>query len=159
MTAARYNTGKPELGYVLEFPTAIKAFARVKELGAVKYDRGNWRKGGKPDNEYLDACLRHLVSFVEGEYYADDSGCAHLAHAMWNIMALMELNYPGQIIDKEVFDKMMKEWAERKRVKAGGLGVDTDEQITVVVNQRIRYHDHLRRLRLRTLDRRLPRSA
>ena len=37
---------------------------------------------------------------------------------MWNIMALMELNYPGQIIDKEVFDKMMKEWAERKRVKA-----------------------------------------
>lgn len=113
MPAARYNTGKPELDYLLEFPTAVQAFCRVKELGAAKYDRGNWKKGGKPDHEYTSACLRHLLAFKSGEYYANDSGCAHLAHAMWNIMALMELNYPGQIIDQELFDKMIEHWKDR----------------------------------------------
>lgn len=111
--AARYNSGKPELYYLLEFPTPIEAVCRVKELGAAKYDRGNWKKGGKPDREYISACLRHLLAFQSGEYYADDSGCAHLAHAMWNIMALMELNYKGQVINQELFDKMIEHWSDK----------------------------------------------
>lgn len=115
MTAARMNEGKPELGYILEFPTALEAFARVKMLGAAKYNRGNWKKGGKPDNEYLDACLRHLTAFVSGEFYAQDSGCSHLAHATWNLMALQELNYPGQTHDQELFESMLRYWKETEK--------------------------------------------
>lgn len=114
MTAARMNEGKPELGYLLEFPTAVEAFARVKMLGAAKYERGNWKKGGKPDNEYIDACLRHLMAFVSGETFASDSGCPHLAHAIWNLFALMELNHKGVTHDPELFNKMMKYWEEQK---------------------------------------------
>jgi len=114
MSAERMNQGKPELGYLLEFPTAIEAFARVKMLGAAKYERGNWKKGGKPDNEYLDACLRHLTAFANGEMFADDSACLHLAHAAWNLFALMELNYPGITHDKENFDKMIAEWTAKR---------------------------------------------
>lgn len=114
MTAARMNEGKPELSYLLHFPTAIEGFARVKMLGAAKYERGNWKKGGKPDNEYLDACLRHLTAFVSGEMFAPDSGCAHLAHAAWNLFALMELNYPGVTHDPERFEEMIKYWEAQK---------------------------------------------
>lgn len=113
--AARMNNGKPQLSYLLEFPTAITAFARVKELGAAKYERGNWKKGGKPDHEYLDACMRHLTAFMEGEKVADDSGCLHLAHAAWNLFALMELNYPGETCDQELFDKMIEYWKQQRK--------------------------------------------
>jgi len=122
--AARMNEGKPELGYLLEFPTAIEAFARVKMLGAAKYERGNWKKGGKPDNEYLDACLRHMTAFANGEEFASDSGCHHLAHAAWNLFALLELNYPGVTHDPELFNKMMTRWRMKKMV------TDPDVKVT-----------------------------
>jgi hypothetical protein len=128
--ALRDNNGKPELDYLLQFPTATQAFCRVKELGAIKYERGNWKKGGKPDHEYTSACLRHLVAFARGEYYADDSGCAHLAHAMWNLMALMELNYPDQIIDEELFKKMCDYWKEKRQAeKASAVSLHTTKDI------------------------------
>lgn len=115
--SARNNAGKVELDYILEFPTPVEAFCRVKEHGAAKYERGNWRKGGKPDHEYTSACLRHILAFKRGEFYADDSGCAHLAHAIWNLMALMELNYPGDVINTEVFFEKLKYWEDRKKAK------------------------------------------
>lgn len=114
--ALRMNNGKPQLGYLLQFPTAIQAFARVKELGAAKYEKGNWKKGGKPDDEYIDAAMRHMMAFVEGEKIAEDSGCLHLAHAAWNLFALMELNYPGEVYDKTLFDQMMEFWKVKRMV-------------------------------------------
>jgi hypothetical protein len=96
--ANRDNLMKPRLSYALQFPRALEALARVKEYGGAKYGDGNWQSGGKPDAEYLDACCRHLVAFVSGETLAKDSRCAHVAHAFWNLMALIELNHPDDII-------------------------------------------------------------
>lgn len=120
------NEGKPELDYLLDFPSAIEAFCRVKMHGAAKYDRGNWKKGGKPDNEYIAACLRHLVKFKKGQRFASDSGCSHLAHAAWNLFALLELNYPEDTHDPELFDKMIKYWKDKK--DAALLEFQKDEQ-------------------------------
>ena len=126
--ALRDNSGKAPLSFVLQFPTAISAFARVKELGAIKYERDNWKKGGKPDWEYLDAALRHIVAFMSGETFAEDTGCTHLAHAMWNIMALQDLNYPGVVYDKELFDQMSRYWTQRRQVEAhGGTFLSVEE--------------------------------
>lgn len=113
--AARMNEGKAMLAFLLQFPTAAEAFARVKEVGAIKYERDNWKKGNKPDWEYLDACLRHLFAFVNGEYYAQDTGCSHLAHAAWNLFALQDLNYAGCTHDKQLFKTMCEHWAGKKR--------------------------------------------
>ena len=123
MASARFNQGKPQLGFLLQFPTAMEAFARVKEMGAIKYDRDNWKLGGKPDWEYLDAVMRHLTAHAaylagEGEYFAEDTGCSHLAHAAWNMFALQELNYEGSTHDPELFAAMAKYWAEEKERKA-----------------------------------------
>lgn len=120
MTAARDNPGKPQLSFILQFPTAIAALARVKELGAIKYERDNWKKGGKPDWEYLDACLRHIMAFMEGEIFAQDTGCTHLSHALWNIMALQDLNYKGITHDPELFAAMCEYWTLRRAAEKEG---------------------------------------
>ncbi len=112
--ALRFNEGKPSLAYILQFANPIKVIARIMELGAIKYDDGNWRKGGKPDREYLDSMMRHLTSWVHGEKYCDDSGCSHLGHAIWNLMALHELNHPDEIIDDEVFKRQCAHWKAKK---------------------------------------------
>jgi len=120
--ALRYNQGKPKLSYFARsFRWMNAAVARVKEFGANKYNEGNWRQGNKPDAEYLDSLFRHLDYFFAGEFYDQDSGCAHLAHAVWNLSALAELNYNDRpIIDQEVFDKRMKHWKAQKEINAKG---------------------------------------
>lgn len=98
MTALRYNADKPELSYLLSIPSAVEALAKVFSQGAIKYERDNWQKGGKPNEEYLDSCLRHLYA-SEREHYDADTGCLHLAHAIWNLAALIELNVPVELFD------------------------------------------------------------
>ena len=92
MAALRYNQGKPQLSFVLGFRKALGALARVFEQGAIKYERDNWKKGGKPDAEYIDSALRHMAALADGELYDPDTGCLHAAHVMWNMGALLELN-------------------------------------------------------------------
>jgi hypothetical protein len=111
MSADRKNEGKCPLDFLLDFPKATEAFCRVKELGAAKYERDNWKKGGKPDSEYLAACLRHMMAFKQGEEFADDSGCHHLAHAAWNLFALLELNVK-ETHDPALLAAMIEEWSK-----------------------------------------------
>jgi len=92
-TALRDNSDKPRLSEVFKFGAGLKALARVMSQGALKYDEDNWLKGGKPDNEYLDAASRHLECYINGEFYDQDVGTAHLAHVAWNALACLRLNH------------------------------------------------------------------
>jgi len=102
--ALRFNAGKPELSYLLSIPKAVAALAKVFSQGAIKYERDNWQKGGKPDAEYLDSCMRHLLA-SQHEDHDPDTGCLHLAHAIWNLAALIELNTAGVSIHDPNFDQ------------------------------------------------------
>lgn len=112
--ALRYNEGKAKLSYMMRsFPRMVAAIARVKEMGGIKYEDGNWRLGNKPDDEYWDSGFRHLNAVFEGEDYDKDTGCLHLAHAVWNFCALLELNYHDlPVIDEEVFIERGQHWAK-----------------------------------------------
>jgi hypothetical protein len=69
---------------------AKKEIAKVLEFGANKYGRDNWRNC--TDNyRYLDATLRHLDAFIDGEDLDSESNLNHLAHAAANLMILIEL--------------------------------------------------------------------
>lgn len=99
-TAMRFNDKKSEMSYILHYPHAIEALVQVLHQGAVKYDHLNWKKGGKPDEEYLDACQRHLFKHVNEGVYDEDIGTVHIANAIWNLMTLIECNMQ----DHEVLD-------------------------------------------------------
>ena len=94
----------------------------------MKYADGNWRKGGKPDREYLDSMMRHLTLWIHGEVYDDDSGCSHLGHAIWNLMALHELNHPDEIIDDQVFKRQCAHWKAEKEKRT--LTIPADSGLT-----------------------------
>lgn len=104
MTAARFNEGKPEMSQVLWFGPALAALAAHAEAGRAKYpdavnDDGqlvpNWTLAGKPDTEYIDAAVRHLVKLTQGELYDEETGTLHAAAVLWNMAALITCNYPG----------------------------------------------------------------
>lgn len=132
--ALRYNEGKPKMSYFMRsFPKMMEAIARVKEFGANKYDDGNWRLGNKPDEEYYDSLFRHLDYHFKGELYDSDSGCLHLAHAVWNLCALLELNHKDlPTIDEEVFKERMAYWAEKKAEREGQISDEETPDADIV---------------------------
>lgn len=89
--ADRHNIGKPKLSYMLDFPNAMAAHARICEGGAENYDKHNWKKG-LPYTEVEDSLLRHQLAFHNCEDNDSESKQLHMGHVMWNAMALIEFH-------------------------------------------------------------------
>jgi hypothetical protein len=70
--------GKPPVSYVPQ--ELILGAARAFEFGAKKYSPHNWRKG-IPASELYSALQRHMMAWISGEDFADDSKLNHLDHA------------------------------------------------------------------------------
>jgi hypothetical protein len=62
--------------------------------------------------------------------YDTDSGCSHLGHAIWNLLALHELNHPDEIMDEGVFNKQCEYWKNKK--------ADSTQQVVRVMGQALR---------------------
>jgi len=92
--ALRYNTGKPELSFLLSAPYAMTGLAEVFTEGAKKYPRDNWKKGF-PKDQLVDSLLRHLMAYQNGQENDEETGCNHLNHVLWNAMALAD-EYNGK---------------------------------------------------------------
>lgn len=89
--ALRYNTGKPELSYILDVMPALKDMVAVLEFGANKYERNNWQNGF-PKDKLLDSMLRHIDAFYSGEDVDPESGLPHVGHILCNA-ALLGYHY------------------------------------------------------------------
>ena len=87
--ADRFNTGKPQLSYMLDAPNAMIGLSRAFEAGAEKYSRDNWKKG-LDRNELVDCLMRHLVKAQAGELADEETGVDHLYHVVWNAVVLAE---------------------------------------------------------------------
>lgn len=86
--ALKFDKGK--LQYDLIPPNAVKHLAEVLTYGAKKYKPENWRKQ-KDLSRYRNAVMRHYEAYRRGERLDPETGMPHLAHAMTNIMFLLEL--------------------------------------------------------------------
>ena len=62
--------------------------AEVLAFGAIKYDWDNWKKG-MDHSRILDATLRHVYKYANGENKDDESGLNHLKHAATNLAFLL----------------------------------------------------------------------
>ena len=84
----KFDSGK--LQYGLLPPLALKEIVKVLTIGAVKYDKNNWQKVPDAQSRYYDALQRHLWDWFAGEQHDPETGINHLAHAMCNILFLLE---------------------------------------------------------------------
>lgn len=64
-------------------PRAMLRIATTYGEGAIKYGERNWEKG-LPPYDLMNRVFAHLNAFQAGDRSED-----HLAHATWNLMALM----------------------------------------------------------------------
>lgn len=77
--ALKYDTGKPDLSFISY--ELVEEVAYVREFGAKKYSRNNWKNGFKVTRSCA-AALRHIFLFLKGETNDSESGRSHLAHAV-----------------------------------------------------------------------------
>lgn len=83
----KHDTGKAPMS--LLSTTALRQISEVLAFGAKKYAPDNWR-GGMAWRRLIDASLRHLTAFADGENTDPESGLPHLAHAACCLMFLQE---------------------------------------------------------------------
>lgn len=88
---------KPSLSLIP--PTALVLLAKVMELGAKKYGSYNWRQNKVRATVYVDAALRHLLSYFDGETEDRESGVSHLAHVMACAAIVLDAEATGNLID------------------------------------------------------------
>jgi hypothetical protein len=72
--------------------------------GMLKYGRTNWRVAGVRASIYIDACLRHLTKWFEGQEIDPDSGVHHFGHALACLAILVDAQAAGKLND----DRLVK---------------------------------------------------
>jgi hypothetical protein len=73
---------------------SLEEVAKVYGYGANKYEDNNWRKGYSW-TWTLDALGRHVAQFRKGESFDSESKLHHLAHAVFHLLTLMEVERAG----------------------------------------------------------------
>ena len=102
--STQYNDPKGAAGAVktplgLIPPHAMEQTAWVHKLGADKYGPWNWRETGVCASTYVNAILRHLNAWRDGEDLDPESGISHLAHVACSANILMDAEYCGKLQD------------------------------------------------------------
>lgn len=82
----KFDNGKPPMSLLDRH--AMEEIANVLAFGAQKYAAHNWRKG-IAYSRLLDAAMRHLFAFADGEDNDPESGLSHVAHAGCCIVFLL----------------------------------------------------------------------
>lgn len=88
---AKLDRGKNRLGLVLGgFSDALVAVGQVGTYGANKYSDSGWKAVLHGEGRYMDAALRHMLAHLGGERRDPESGLEHMAHAAWNLLAVLQ---------------------------------------------------------------------
>ncbi len=78
---------------------AIAHAAHAMMNGVEKYGPYNWRTKQVKASIYIDAALRHIYDWFEGQETATDSGVHHLGHAMACMAILLDAQETGNLVD------------------------------------------------------------
>lgn len=100
MQGIKFDQGKPDLSMVSY--DLLEEIAYVREFGAKKYARDNWKLGFKVTRSCA-AALRHIFKFLSGETLDPESGRPHLAHAVCCLEhAIYDMRHHPENDDREV---------------------------------------------------------
>lgn len=88
---------KAPLGYVPA--AAVLGPAPAMAIGAAKYGPFNWREQPVQAMIYVEAVLRHLFAWIDGQDDAEDTGISHIGHAQAGLAILADAIAAGNVID------------------------------------------------------------
>ena len=81
-------------------PEIEEIFTSVLEAGLKKgYPKDSWTKKGATEEMFLAAARRHINRRRKGELIDPETGCSHLAHAGWQLMAAAYHELKGNFND------------------------------------------------------------
>lgn len=94
---AKLDAGKTRTGLMVSgFHNALSSVAEVTTFGAAKYTPNGWLTVPNAIDRYTDAAYRHLLA--NNNHRNDpESNIPHLAHAIWNLLAVLELELRKEI--------------------------------------------------------------
>lgn len=124
------GSAKVPLGLV---PGVTMAYLSVGHLeGDLKYGRVNWREAGVRTMIYIDACLRHIEKFKEGEWTDPKTTVPHLASALACLSIIVDAYHVGKLVDdrpksapaSEVIDQMSAIVEHLKQLHSDNKPVD-----------------------------------
>lgn len=78
---------------------AVYEMGKAMLDGMRKYGLFNWRTNAVRSDIYVDAAMRHINAWADGEEVASDSGVHHLAHAMACMAILIDAQNADQLVD------------------------------------------------------------
>lgn len=79
-------------------PVSILQEARALAVGAQKYGPYNWRDYPVQSMVYVEAALRHILAYMDGETIDPETGVHHLGHAKAGLGILLDAETTG-IVD------------------------------------------------------------
>jgi len=85
-----------KISYTLLPFKAITEVVKVLEFGKQKYAKDNWQKVPNGKERYIDAALRHIISYIGGETTDPESGLHHLAHATCCLLFVIWFDFTGK---------------------------------------------------------------
>ena len=91
--ATKFDDGKARWDLLPQRP--VRLLVDVLTFGARKYAPHGWKYVPNGRERYFAALLRHINAWREGETVDADSGIHHLAHAMCNLVFLIEFELDG----------------------------------------------------------------
>lgn len=81
-------------------PGTTLAYLAVGHVeGDLKYGRVNWREAGVRTMIYLDAAMRHIVKYKEGEWADPETTVPHLANALACLSIIIDAKHSNKLID------------------------------------------------------------
>lgn len=89
-SGAKLDAGKNMMGMVLGmFSKPIQLMCWVGTYGATKYTKGGWKDVDGARDRYMDALIRHLFAYLDGEVCDEETKLPHLAAVAWNALAIL----------------------------------------------------------------------
>lgn len=92
--------------------SALLHLGRAFAYGARKYGLFNWREKAITSSTYINAAMRHIEAWKDGEECAEDSSVHHLAHAMACLGIILDAREIGNLNDDRgpqgTFPQMLK---------------------------------------------------
>lgn len=88
------------------WPAVATAWGSLALLeGMLKYGKSNYRAVGVRSSVYVDALLRHIYEYVEGNNVDKDSGLHPLGHALACIAIILDAEEHGKLEDDRLYSE------------------------------------------------------